>query len=155
VADALIAALRAEGAVVERTRDLSGFVQITVADETTMTVVELVHDYRWLDAVVTDLGLVLDVRELADDKMCALFGRAETRDVLDVVALLRRFSIEDMTGWAGEKGAGFDIGVTIEMLNAINPDLVGHGVTVAQFDQMRIGIIDELTRLSQRNDDRE
>ncbi len=38
--------------------------------ETETTIVELTHDYRWLQPVETDVGLVLDMRELAADK-CA------------------------------------------------------------------------------------
>lgn len=120
-----------------------GFVRLTVgAGEP--TVVEFAHDYRWLDPVQTNVGLVLDIRELAADKMCALFGRAEVRDVLDVAALARRFTIAEMAVWARQKDPGFDLAVTHQMLMAITPQL---DTTDTGFEAIRERISVELQQL--------
>lgn len=146
VAAALSAAMASEGSTVERIRDLDGFVQLEITNETT-TRVDLAHDYRWLDPVQTDLGLVLDARELAADKLCAMFNRAAVRDVLDVAALAKKFSMVDMVEWAKEKDTGFDVGVTIEMLTSRTPKVEGYGISQADFNQIRVGLLSDLDRV--------
>jgi predicted nucleotidyltransferase component of viral defense system len=48
------------------------------------------------------------VDELAADKMLALWGRAEARDLLDVDALLHFVTLRKMLDLAAEKDLGFD-----------------------------------------------
>lgn len=144
IADALSAALEYEGSIVERVREFEGFVQLHITNETTATIVELAHDYRWLDPIQTNLGLVLDTRELAADKLCAMFSRAETRDVIDVNALSKRFSVADMAEWAKEKDTGFDVARTIGALTSMEPVLDGYNLSLADFNQIRVGLLSDL-----------
>jgi hypothetical protein len=46
--------------------------------------------------------------ELAADKLLALWGRAEARDLLDVDALLHVITLQKMLDLAAEKDLGFD-----------------------------------------------
>jgi hypothetical protein len=46
-------------------------------------------------------------QEVAADKTLALFGRAVTRDLVDVAALSERYTLEPLCELAGEKDAGF------------------------------------------------
>jgi Nucleotidyl transferase AbiEii toxin, Type IV TA system len=97
--------------------------------------------------VQTEIGLVLDLRELAADKLCALFGRAKSRDLYDVVPLSERLPLEQIVEWATEKDAGFDIGITKEMVVAIKPKLIGLDISPAKFDRIRTKLVVDLVRL--------
>lgn len=45
--------------------------------------------------------------DLAADKTLALFGRAATRDFVDVYMLLGRFELSQLMAWAQQKDPGF------------------------------------------------
>lgn len=53
------------------------------------------------------VGLVLHQDDLAADKTLATWGRGEPRDFADVVALLNRYTEDDLIRLAGEKDRGF------------------------------------------------
>lgn len=119
LADALAAALRAEGAVVEPVRRGPSFVQLAVVTpEGRSLLVELAQDARIRDAVQLDVGLVLHPDEVAADKTLALFGRAAARDLVDVNALSRRYSLDELLALAAEKDPGFDHAVFADALQA-------------------------------------
>jgi hypothetical protein len=88
LADALAAALRAEGAQVRVDRRGPEFTRltVTVADGRAV-VVQVAQDARIRDAVQLAFGRVLHPDEVAADKTLALFGRAAARDLVDVAAL--------------------------------------------------------------------
>ena len=48
------------------------------------------------------------LKDLAADKTLALFGRATTRDFVDVYLLLQRFELSQLMTWAAAKDPGFD-----------------------------------------------
>lgn len=81
---------------------------VTDVDSGLATTVELAHDARIRPPTRLDLGPVVSVDELAADKMLALWGRAEARDLLDVDALLHLVSLPRMLDLAAEKDLGFD-----------------------------------------------
>lgn len=66
-----------------RRRDLSTFVRIEVSDGDDRCEIDLAIDYLALPAEPSDFGPTLAVRELAANKVLALFDRAEARDFLD------------------------------------------------------------------------
>jgi hypothetical protein len=82
--------------------------------------VDLGVDVRTTAPVITEVGRVLSVDELAADKMLALFGRAELRDFLDVADLLRRFPKERLVEFATDKDAGFALARFAEALAALH-----------------------------------
>jgi len=51
---------------------------------------------------------VRSLQDLAADKTLALFGRATTRDFVDVYMLLQRFELSQMIAWARQKDPGFN-----------------------------------------------
>ena len=61
-----------------------------------------------MDPTPTDSGYVLDVQELAADKVLALEARGVPRDYIDFAALSRRYSIDQMCQLAAKKDTGFD-----------------------------------------------
>lgn len=46
--------------------------------------------------------------DLAADKTLALFGRASTRDFVDVYILLQHYELSQLMAWAQQKDPGFD-----------------------------------------------
>jgi hypothetical protein len=119
LADALVVALRAEGAQVRVDRREPGFTRlaVTVADGRSV-VVEVAHDARIREAVQLSFGRVLHPEEVAADKTLALFGRAAARDLVDVAALSEWYTLERLCELAAEKDAGFDRRVLADALAA-------------------------------------
>ncbi len=72
------------------------FVRIEVSDGDDRCEIDLAIEYieyRALPAEPSDYGPTLAVRELAANKVLALFDRAEARDFLDLVELTRSFEL--------------------------------------------------------------
>jgi hypothetical protein len=110
-------ALRAEGLDVERRQIGHGFGRLVVSSEDDQTVVDLASDFRLYPTEQTAQGQVLAEEELAIDKLLAVFGRAETRDFLDLAALEPRYGLERLCGLAADKDQGFDRGVLAAMMS--------------------------------------
>lgn len=73
--------------------------------------VELAQDspYRLAPPSVTVDGMpTRSLQDLAADKTLALFGRATTRDFVDVYLLLQRYELSQLMAWAADKDPGFD-----------------------------------------------
>jgi hypothetical protein len=119
LSDALAVALRTEGAQVRVDWRGPGFTRlgVTVADRRSVAV-EVAHDARTREAVQLSFGRVLHPDEVAADKTLALFGRAAARDLVDVAALLGRYTLEQLCELATEKDAGFDRRVFADALAA-------------------------------------
>ena len=73
---------------------------------------------RLRSRTVLDIGPVLHRDDLAADKTLALWGRAEPRDFVDVVALRDVYGGPRLLELAAEKDRGFTIGTFIEALRA-------------------------------------
>jgi len=80
--------------------------------------VEIAHDARIRVTVHLDFGPVLHPDEVAADKTLALFGRAASRDLVDVDALTRRYTRQQLFGLAAEKDPGFDPRMFADALRA-------------------------------------
>jgi hypothetical protein len=50
--------------------------------------------------VTMDVGPVLDLEDVVGSKVCALASRAEVRDYVDTAAALRRFTVDQLIGFA-------------------------------------------------------
>ncbi len=73
--------------------------------------VELAQDspFRLASSATTVDGMpVRSLKDLAADKTLALFGRATTRDFVDVYMLLQRYGLSQLMNWARQKDPGFD-----------------------------------------------
>lgn len=64
-------------------------------------------------------GPTLAVRELAANKVLALFDRAEARDFLDLVVLTRHFELQGLMDLAAQKDTGFDTAGFLEALASL------------------------------------
>ncbi len=59
-------------------------------------------------SIAVDGMPIRSLKDLAADKTLALFGRATTRDFVDVYMLLQRFDLSQLMIWAAAKDPGFD-----------------------------------------------
>ena len=115
-------ALRTEGYDVVTTRESRSFVSMTVVtgrSRRSRLEVGLGRDAISWPTVTTSLGPTLSPRELGANKVLALFGRVQTRDLADVRSLAARLDLESMLVDGAAKDAGFDRGVLAEMVRLV------------------------------------
>ena len=108
-------ALRDADLQVERVIDNHGFARLIVADGADRTEVDLASDARLLPVEQGPRYPTLAGEELAVDKLLAVFGRAEARDLVDLMAVEPRYGLDHLMELASEKDRGFDPGVFAEM----------------------------------------
>jgi Nucleotidyl transferase AbiEii toxin, Type IV TA system len=109
-------ALRAVGLTVRRVQDDRGFARLLVEGEDGRTEVDLAADARLFPAEPGALVPTLSGEELAVDKVLAVFGRAEARDFVDLLAVQTQYSLDRLCELATEKDRGFTPEVFAEML---------------------------------------
>lgn len=100
---------------------------------------------------------VLSIKELAVDKVLAIFGRAEPRDFIDLAALSQIFEIKDLFGEAVRKDQGFDLKIFAEMTNRL--DILPRRefpISDAEFDELKLTVESwrEIAKEKIRNRDR-
>ena len=100
---AIISALEQDGMTVEVRRSTAQFVRIVIRGMDSETEVDFGLDGRLFPIEQGPLSPVLASRELAVDKVLAVFGRAEARDFVDLFALEQFFKLEDLFALAKEK----------------------------------------------------
>jgi hypothetical protein len=111
-ADAVERALRDEGLGTERRDKTAGLSDIfygmgeglaewiITARSGEQMMLQMAYFERARRPVTMDIGPVLDLEDVIGGKVCALASRAEPRDYVDTAAALRRYSIEEMIGFA-------------------------------------------------------
>jgi hypothetical protein len=121
-AAAVVQALRSDGLSVTIDREGPTFVRLDIADPAgTASVMELGVDWRAYPPVTLDIGPVLHPDDAVANKMCALFGRAEVRDYIDVHGALTsgRYSGADLLRLAADHDPGFDVPMFADALRAV------------------------------------
>ena len=111
-ADAVEAALRCAGFGTER-RDKTGGLKdifngmgeglaewIVTAPGGEQMMLQMAYFDRARRPVIMDVGPVLDLEDVVGGKVCALASRVEPRDYVDTAAALRRYSAEQIIGFA-------------------------------------------------------
>jgi len=125
------AALIKTGADVERKRGFRSFVELNVSVPSESTIIHLALDspFRLDPTIVADEfpGLRIDsLRDLAANKLLALFGRATLRDFVDVFFLAKeKFAKNDLILMANKKDPGFDLywlGTAFERIHEFSAD---------------------------------
>lgn len=121
--NAVVAALRADGLEVAIEREGTSFARLAVTDPGagTVSTVELGVDWRAYPPVQLAIGPVLHPADAVANKLCALFGRAEVRDYIDVHGVLEdgRFATGELLRMAAEHDPGFDLPIFAEALRAV------------------------------------
>ena len=111
----VVSSLRREGFEVEIRRSTPQFARIVVRESDSETEVDFGLDGRLFPLEQGEFSPVLTSKELAVDKVLAIFGRAEARDFVALYALEQFFKLEDLFVLAAEKDRGFDLGVFADM----------------------------------------
>jgi hypothetical protein len=109
-------ALHAAGFTVERIQVDSGFARLVVSSADDRTELDLAADARLFPAESGHPAPTLRGEELAVDKVLALFGRAEARDFVDLMAVEPRYGLDRLCRLAAEKDRGFSAAVFADML---------------------------------------
>jgi hypothetical protein len=118
-------ALGDAGFDVQVERSLPGFATLLVtAGRRSQFRIDLGRDHIEWPPVTTSLGPTLSPRELAANKVLALFGRVEPRDLADLAQLAAWCDVTDALADAAVKDPGFDPDVLAEMIRlvAARPD---------------------------------
>ncbi len=110
-------ALRDAGLVVHHVQVNPGFARLIVESGDDRTELDLGADARLFPAEPGRLAPTLSGEELAVDKVLALFGRAEARDFVDLMAVEPRYGLERLCTLAAEKDLGFSLAVFADMLS--------------------------------------
>jgi len=120
--DSVVAAYGRES--LEVTVEMRGpsFARLDVASGKESAKVELGVDWRNNEPVRFAIGPVLHADDAVANKICALFGRAEVRDYIDVDAILTsgRYTEEELLGLASGHDPGFNLSWFAEALSAID-----------------------------------
>lgn len=130
------------------------FRRLLVARGDEATLVDLVIDrVPAVDAPVSVGRLRIDsMREIAANKLCALLGRGEIRDLVDLKYLFDRgITLESALGDAVRKDAGADAATLAWLLDqlSIAPDAkVPGGVDAAELERFRVDLVRRLRRLA-------
>jgi hypothetical protein len=121
--DAVLAAFRREGLTADAEIRSSSFARIAVASpDGERTKVEMGVDWRGNEPLRLSIGPVLHPDDAVANKVCALFGRAEVRDYVDVDAILSsgRYAEDQLLSLAMDHDPGFDRLWFAEALSAID-----------------------------------
>ena len=108
--DAVITAYQREGFQVEAELRSASFTRLSVRSATESAKVELGLDWRKNEPIHLAVGPVLHEDDAVANKICALFGRAEVRDYIDVDAIVtsRRYTEDALLDLAADHDPGFD-----------------------------------------------
>jgi Nucleotidyl transferase AbiEii toxin, Type IV TA system len=152
-AEAVEAALRAEGFGVERSDMTAGLADIfdgmgdglaewiVTAPGGRQMMLQMAYFDRGNQPVIMDVGPVLDLQDVVGGKICALASRVEPRDYVDTAAALERYTAEELIGFATRLDPGLtrrdfaDAGRQLDRL----PDQVfaRYGLTPADVRKLR------------------
>jgi hypothetical protein len=141
--DATIAGYRAAGFVVETPRRSDSFARLSVSDGNRVATVELAVDWRAHQPIQMVLGPVLHPDDAVANKMCALYGRAQARDFIDVDAAIQsgRYDPETLLRLAERADRGFDRHIFADALGRAaaldTADFAQYGVSGHDLDGLR------------------
>jgi len=154
--DAVLDALRSDGLVSESEIRNESFARISVTDpDTDSAKIEMGVDWRANQPLRLSVGLVLHPDDAVANKVCALFGRAEVRDYVDVDAVVTsgRYGEGELLSLAEAHDPGFDRQWFAEALAAVDrlPDgrFQLYGLTTADVAGLKKRLADWASRIRQ------
>jgi hypothetical protein len=134
-------ALRTAGFTVHHIQEGPGFARLLVESADDRTELDLAADARLFPAEVRRPAPVLAGEELAVDKLLALFGRAEARDFVDLMAVEPRYGLDHLCRLAAEKDRGFVPSVLAEMLGRFDRlRREEFGLDSARYEQLAVAV---------------
>ncbi len=151
---ALLAAAAALGGTVEALRTFPEFRRVLVRRGEESVLVDLVIDRAPdVDQIVdAEHGIRLhSLREIAANKVCALLGRAEIRDLIDLRAILQSgFDLRQILADAERKDGGVSAATLAWLLEGLristDARLPG-GVDAAELESFRVDLVRQLRQL--------
>lgn len=155
---ALHAAAAAVGGTVESLRSYPEFQRVIVRRGEESAVVDLVIDRAPdVDAAVEgpDGIRMHSLREIAANKVCALLGRGEIRDLIDLRLILQQgFDLANVLADAERKDGGVAAATLAWVLDGIRigPEVQLPGVTAAELDLFRRELVVRLRALAKPPD---
>jgi Nucleotidyl transferase AbiEii toxin, Type IV TA system len=120
--DVVIAAYLREGFRVDTELRSTSFARLNVTAMAESAKVELGLDWRQYEPIQLEVGPVLHADDAVANKVCALFGRAEVRDYIDVDAIVTsgRYTQDELLALAKDHDPGFGQSLFAEALAAID-----------------------------------
>jgi hypothetical protein len=121
-ARAVISAYEREGLQVRAEVLTASFARLDVSSASDRAKVELGLDWRKNQPIILAVGPVLHPDDAVANKVCALFGRAEVRDYVDVDAIVAsgRYTQDELLDLAADHDPGFDRSWFAEALSAVD-----------------------------------
>lgn len=119
------------------------FRHLEITDGGTLFKVDISVDYRSNPTTLLEIGEVIALEDAVANKVCAVYGRGEARDYLDLDSIRQNgsFSDEELLYLAAQNDLGFDVNVFAKMLTQaenITPDQVErYGVDAAQLEEIK------------------
>ena len=110
-------ALQAAGLTVQHVQESHGFARLIIESKDDRTELDLGTDARLFPAEPGSPAPLLSGKELAVDKVLAIFGRAEARDFADLMAIEPCYGLDRLCQLAAEKDRGFLPSVFADMLS--------------------------------------
>lgn len=120
--------LRNQGMSLARLRTTQSFIELAVQSGADKTIIQLAQDSPFRFGPAAEFpdfpGLKVDnLRDIASNKLLALFGRATLRDFIDIYTLISRrtYSKETLLKDAKQKDPGFDLywaGIAFERIHS-------------------------------------
>jgi hypothetical protein len=119
-AESVEAALRDAGFDAEREDQEAGLADIfegmgeglaewtVTAPDGERMMLQMAYFDRAAQPVAMEVGPVLNIEDVVGGKVCALAGRAEPRDYIDTAAALRRYTIDQVIGFARRLDPGLE-----------------------------------------------
>ncbi|MEV6299468.1 nucleotidyl transferase AbiEii/AbiGii toxin family protein [Actinoplanes sp. NPDC051861] len=155
--EAIIAAMEAHRYTVTVVTRADTFARLLLDDQSRPGAepekLELSADWRAHAPVLLNIGPVLHPDDAVANKMCALFGRAEARDFLDVDAAIQsgRYTREKLLELAEAADGGFDRARFAEAIGSLrritDADFDFYGVTLEELTAVRARFEDWRTDL--------
>lgn len=152
--DAVLIALRGDGLVPEAEIRNASFARIAVdTPDGATTKIEMGVDWRANEPLPLSIGPVLHPDDAVANKVCALLGRAEVRDYVDVDAIVSsgRYGEEELLCLAESHDPGFDRQWFAEALAAVDrlPDdrFQLYGLTPGQAARLKKRLADWAIRI--------
>lgn len=128
----LESSLKAKGFSVERSRGFNSFVELFIGKTSRQTIIHIAQDAPFRFEPTKEVsefpGLRIDgLKDLASNKLLALFQRATLRDFIDIYFIVNdgHFSREELLALAKEKDPGFELywlAVAFERINTFSQD---------------------------------
>ena len=123
--------LKERGFFIEDRRSMHSFCELFVTRQDQSTIIHLAQDASFRFEPAREFkeypGLNVDnLKDIASNKLLALFGRAALRDFIDVYFLIKKanFTKEQLTELASKKDPGFDLywlGVALAQIHEFKP----------------------------------